>query len=593
MGEETNATAARRFAHTPELLLCFADQMPKNKSLLFNLCLVSRTFYNIFKRLLWSDMCQGDFYAKQDSLDSSTESENLTHMRTYDDHMTGIRTTREFHRYMVFSNTPDLELAAFEPAFEELLEMIQRGCPKIRGLHLEMCEYRPEINPSVMDGFNNLTHLVLDDMTIENDRWTWHDQANSLANVLIRSPQMRKFGLRNIGYEEETPYFFVLVSDAFAKSSSSTKLRLNTLLLGSHQYPPPSNSQDDPGRYISQLTDVRYLQHLYLGGACMNLPTYDVSRFSGAFGIDRVNLVLLPSFISPKTTPNLRRLSVDILPQQWLEMINFTQPEFATQLSIHLRLTNDNWRYEHRLAELHSCFIRWVENLQDDPFYERRGWPGAERTWNFRSMILELDWSHGHPKNADHIKDASISRDCLAHMKRTGQDTLKDLTIYLKNDDRHEPPPRPGHWTEDMRRCQSSPPSIDMSPWLSFPGPYWRGCAGCLSSRSVVEKVEHTIMSFFGGLGAGFIKRLYIPLSIRTGLTGNLTEKEIDEWNRRLIHKLAAESCLPGLRYVKLHGPAYEIDRRPGGEIRLLKLGWAEEREIELFRDDVWTPWWS
>ncbi|KAK4208300.1 hypothetical protein QBC37DRAFT_80027 [Rhypophila decipiens] len=259
MGEQTNTTAARRFAHTPELLLCFADVMPNNKRLLFNLCLVSRTFYNVFKRVLWRDMCQGDFHAKQRSIDASlTESENLIYMRTYDNHMmTGIYITREFPSYIVFSHTPDLELAAFEPAFEELLETIQRECPKIRGLHLKMCQLRPEIDPSVMNGFNNLTHLVLDGMTIEDYRWTWHDQADSLANVLIRSPQMRKFGLYNIGSDDETPYFFVLVSDAFAKNNSSTKLRLNTLLLDSYQYPPPSDYSDDPGRYISQLTDVR------------------------------------------------------------------------------------------------------------------------------------------------------------------------------------------------------------------------------------------------------------------------------------------------------------------------------------------------
>ncbi|KAM7219839.1 hypothetical protein V8F06_004873 [Rhypophila decipiens] len=486
-------------------------------------------------------MCQGDFHAKQGSIDDSlTESENLIYMRTYDNHMmTGMCITRDFPS-IVFSHTPDLELAAY---------------------------LRPEIDPSVMNGFNNLTHLVLDGMTIEDYKWTWHDQAESLANVLIRSPQMRKFGLYNIGCQlevDETPYFFVLVSDAFAKNNSSTKLRLNTLLPDSYQYPPPSDYSDDPGRYISQLTDVRYLQHLYLGGAYMDRPTYDIARFSGVVVIDPIiRPVLLPSFISHETTPNLRRLSVDIPPQQWLEMINFSQSEFATQLSIHLHF---NWDWRHRLVEWQSSFIRWAQNLQDDLFYETK--------WNFRSTILELHWSHEHSKNADHIKHASIPRNCLAQMKRTGQDTLKDLAIYLKNDDRHEP------------------------PVLSPPDQYWCGpcsCVGCLPSRSMVETVEHTIMSFFGGIGAGFIERLYIPLTIRTNWFGwdNPSEEEIDGWKRRLIHELAAESCLPGLRYVKLHGPAYEIDRRPGGEIGLLKLGWAEEREIELFRADVWEPWWS
>ncbi|KAK4208299.1 hypothetical protein QBC37DRAFT_453404 [Rhypophila decipiens] len=130
----------------------------------------------------------------------------------------------------------------------------------------------------------------------------------------------------------------------------------------------------------------------------MDRPTYDIARFSGVVVIDPIiRPVLLPSFISHETTPNLRRLSVDIPPQQWLEMINFSQPEFATQLSIHLHF---NWDWRHRLVEWQSSFIRWAQNLQDDLFYETK--------WNFRSTNLELHWSHEHSKNADHIKHASI-----------------------------------------------------------------------------------------------------------------------------------------------------------------------------------------
>lgn len=520
-----------------------------------------------------------------------------------------------------------------------MLETLPLTCPKIRGLHLRMCEMSPELEPYAFDNFNNLTHFVIDELELfsvysdyddDDDGEDLHIQfqsrmADSFSKMLIRSPQLRELGLKSIASQSRC--FFVLLSDAFVKNAAAPsnnttttaaaaadsssgagvqRLRLRSLLLGNEQYPP--GPSPIASRYITQLTDPHFLRYLHIGCAGCHLESSWIDEAVLGEGpdvsaLDNSQMVRFPSFISPESTPNLRRLSAsggfNEYTLSWMRDLQASCPGFAQQLSIHCPATGseefegdlgvggpvdysgiskDGYESEptDEAEDMASLILPEDSNTNSQSATSNSG---MSSSFQFRTLTLHVRWNHpGRTK---------LSPDLLATYNRAIRNAAAgreshhrplSLKLYLVN-----------HGGVPHTRC-----IWGREVW-TYKGPKdERGVM--IKKQEMLNSVGETIVSLFQQGEEGpvkNVKELHIPL-------GNSIDKKESiwnwrkEWNMELIRRLADPACLPDLRFVKLYGPAYEVfrDGTADGRVkRIVEMDRFEEREIELFRR-AWDFWW-
>ncbi|KAM7201212.1 hypothetical protein V8F20_004958 [Naviculisporaceae sp. PSN 640] len=576
-------TAASRFGCNLDLLLYWVDHI-FNARALANLVLVSKDYHTIFTPHLWKEITDLDL-KRMPSL--SPEKPELHHVKTLrllnredEGGISRISIGQLIPRMSNLENFIDLD------ATDDTIKAIRENCVRIRSLHLYF-RYNEPVDLSTLEGFANLTSLILDNL---RGLTTWKEWGVFLANLVLASPNLEELGLFNLFTKPVAPLggrwprrdHFIHLCGSFAERSRGKTLRLRSLLLGASVYPPGQESED----YIKKLTDPKFLEHLHIAAAGGD-PYHFRNYYTG--DVPNSKCVLLPSFISPEATPRLRLVTTvhyNNRIQEWLLNLHSQYPDFARRLMY--RISSHYSRHANESMSWRSSYLEfrdrgWIAGLHDMaylvapldlprpdkayPFakinptniedsnsnkpFKPAPPPRRKPSIHLRCLTLPIYW----PRPGDNdlkSSDLSNNRACLLHTSLSG--ALKSVAIYFVD--------------------YSVQYNYTVTERVSRP------------NRSRIAMITTTLFDLLNGLDT--LKELYIPLRMKqAGRADRMGGCEVD-WVRRLVWMLASKSILPRLRYAKIAGVCFEVVRGVDGNVtRLLDLDWHEQQRLDWFRD-IW-----